>query len=110
MIEQDAIIGALLGILSGAAPFLLYTLWRECQQRRIDKRQQAELEQRERDAARKERERQAERKHRETMQELNNQRDTIQRGMERRYGIDIKGDSIAYVPPLTPDSDEDSQG
>lgn len=95
-IELQTAIGALIGIVSGATPFIVSYLWRECRERRIERARQAERELQDR---------QAERDHLERMQKLNNERATIQLGIERKYAVDIHKDSIAFLPPKTQDPD-----
>ena len=95
MIELDAAIGALIGVITGATPFIVSAFWRECRERRI------------------ERDRRSARQHRERMLELslNNQRETIKLGIERQYSVDVHKDSIALQAPHTesqPPSDDTS--
>ena len=85
MIELDAVIGALVGLITGATPSVVSAVWKECRQRRID------------------RGRQLQREHEERMQRMQHQRETIQTGMERLYRMDASADSVSYHPPETRD-------
>ena len=90
MIELDAVIGTLIGVVTGATPFVVSAFWRECRERRVE---------RDRQAAREHDERQAAREHEERMLKLNNQRETVQLGIQSLYTVDVHEDSVAFLAP-----------
>ena len=90
MIELDAVIGTLIGVVTGATPFVVRAFWMECRERRIERDRQSERELRERQSAR---------NHEERMLTLNNLRETIQHGLSKGYFVTVVEGTATYEPP-----------
>ena len=81
MIEQDAVIGTLIGFVTGLVPTVVMLVWRLCQARQMQK------------------ERQAEREHILEMQRLSNQRHATAIGLQKFYEVNLSNNSATYRPP-----------
>lgn len=83
MFELDVVIGALAGVVTGLLPSIVIAFWRECRERSLRK------------------ERQAQRDHDLEMKRLENQRQTIQHGLNRGYFVTVEEGNATYEPPET---------
>lgn len=84
MLELDAIIGALIGVVTGLLPSIVIAFWRECRERALRK------------------ERQAQRDHALEMKRLENQQQSIHHGLNRGYLVTIEDGNATYEPPGQP--------
>ena len=84
MIELDAVIGTLIGLVTGLMPSVVNALWKECKVRGERK------------------ERQAERDHALELKKLDDQHETIQHGLNRGYLVIVEEGSASYEPQSQP--------